>query len=495
MRTTVFNKGNIQTQGEYVLYWMSSARRFRYNAALDEAVKLSVEHQKPLVVIEALRKDYPHACERFHAFVIEGMIEHLRITQHGLVYLPYVEKETNAGKGLLQALASKAVCVVSDEYPVFFLSKAHAAFVKQTKVEIRQVDGNGIFPMRAFDKAHPYAHTFRRAWHRLLPQYFDVFPWEDALRHLPSVDLKTDALNHVLVRWEMLKKDATLEQTLEQLGPFEHATWHLPKRVRDIHGGYMHGRATLDDFLKRKMHRYADERSHPDLDAASGLSPWLHFGHMGVHEIYARVMEQEGWTPAQIQQPLLGRKGYLGLSPGAESFMDELITWREVGFNRAHFEPRYAAYDALPTWSKATLEYHKKDPRQHVYGYEDLLHSKTYDPIWNAAQRELLHTGRMQNYLRMLWGKRILEWSTTPEQAYEMMVLLNDSLALDGRDPNSYTGIGWVCGLFDRTWAPERPVYGTIRYMSSALTPKKLKMKRYLQLHGSGLLLGDHGTF
>ena len=169
------------------------------------------------------------------------------------------------------------------------------------------------------------------------------------------------------------------------------------------------------------------------------------------------------------------------MGEAAESFLDELITWREVGYNMCALRSDFDQYESLPEWARKTLDEHAGDPRPHVYDLQQLESAGTHDPLWNAAQWQLVTTGRMHNYLRMLWGKKILEWSPTPRAALQVMLELNNKYALDGRNPNSYSGIFWVLGRYDRAWGPERPVFGKIRFMSSENTARKLKVKRYIE--------------
>ena len=157
-----------------------------------------------------------------------------------------------------------------------------------------------------------------------------------------------------------------------------------------------------------------------------------------------------------------------------------MITWREIGLNRCAHDPAYDQFHTLPDFALQTLDRHRADQRPWLYSLEEFRDAATHDEIWNAAQRQLTREGRMHNYLRMLWGKKILEWTETPETALDVMIELNNRYALDGRDPNSYSGIFWVLGRFDRAWGPERPVFGKVRYMSSDNTRRKIKLKDYL---------------
>jgi deoxyribodipyrimidine photo-lyase len=255
----------------------------------------------------------------------------------------------------------------------------------------------------------------------------------------------------------------------------------------EIRGGADAAARTLDAFFDDALERYGADRNHPDDGAASGLSPHLHFGHLSVHEVFARIVEREGWSAARLAQRTLGkREGWWGMSPAAESFLDELITWRELGYNHCARNPDdYDRYESLPGWARTTLEAHARDPRKPRYPLAALRDARTDDEVWNAAQRELIREGRMHNYLRMLWGKKILEWTKDPREALAVMIELNNRYALDGRDPNSYSGIFWCLGRYDRPWFPERPIFGNIRYMSSKSALKKLRMKNYLACFAS----------
>jgi deoxyribodipyrimidine photo-lyase len=238
--------------------------------------------------------------------------------------------------------------------------------------------------------------------------------------------------------------------------------------------------------VKRRLRGYAAERSEPrslEEGHASGLSPYLHFGHVSIEEVVETVLATTGrWTPEELRLHNRGkREGFFCDDPDVNSFLDEALTWRDVGF-QWHWSRRADAASletALPAWVLATLGAHAKDPRPHLYTPEELENGATHDPLWNAAQRELVATGSIHNYLRMLWGKKVLEWSRSPAEAYRTLEHLNNKYALDGRDPNSYTGILWCFGLFDRPWAPERKIFGSVRYMSSENTARKFDLEPY----------------
>jgi deoxyribodipyrimidine photo-lyase len=199
-------------------------------------------------------------------------------------------------------------------------------------------------------------------------------------------------------------------------------------------------------------------------------------------------MTRERWTRRRLAAPAGGKRGgWWGVAAGADAFLDQLVTWREIGFNAAAHLDGYDRYETLPEWARATLAAHARDRRPHRYDRDGFERAATHDPLWNAAQTELRRTGRLHNYLRMLWGKKVLEWSPTPQDALDVLIHLNNKYALDGRDPNSYSGLFWCFGRYDRPWGPEREIVGTVRYMSSENTARKLRLKNYLARFGPTL--------
>ena len=287
----------------------------------------------------------------------------------------------------------------------------------------------------------------------------------------------------MLARWPPAT-DALLGATPAALAalPIDHSV--VPSPV--LEGGRGPAHARLSAFVAHGLASYHQDRSQPDRDAASGLSPWLHFGHIGVHRIFSDVVTHAGWTSRKLAARADGkREGWWGASPQVEAFLDELITWRELGFNFAANRADHDQYESLPEWARASLDAHAADRREHLYTLQQFERAETHDPVWNAAQRQLVREGRMHNYLRMLWGKKILHWTPHPREALAIMIELNNKYALDGRDPNSYSGIFWVLGRYDRPWAPRREVFGVVRYMSSDSTVKKLRLKEYLKTYGA----------
>lgn len=457
---------------------MIANRRLHYNFALDRALEHAAELQKPLVIFEALRVGYPWASDRLHRFVIDGMADNAKACSgFGIRYYPYVEPALNAGKGLLAALAENACLVVTDEFPCFFLPRMVASAAKKLEVRLEVVDSNGLLPIYSTDQVAPRAFDFRRYLQKELPKHFSDFPRANPLAKSklpPAPDLSAQ----IYSRWPAASPELLANHPgfLDSL-PIDHSVPHAP-----LHGGHKNARAHMLEFFDHRFSLYGEQRSEPEVDAASGLSPFLHFGHLSVHEVFVELARREKWKPEKVSLRVNGsREGWWNMSPSAESFLDELVTWREVGYNCAAHRPDYDRYESLPEWAQKTLREHARDEREHLYSLQEFESARTHDALWNAAQMQLVCEGRMHNYLRMLWGKKILEWSRSPQEAAEIMIHLNNKYALDGRNPNSYSGIFWVLGRYDRPWAPKRPIFGMIRYMSSENTARKFPVKNYIR--------------
>jgi deoxyribodipyrimidine photo-lyase len=458
---------------------MTAARRMRWNYALDRAIEHAGRLDKPLVVLEALRSGYPWASDRLHKFILDGMSDNRSATgDTPLLYYPYVEKAAGDGAGLLEALAAKACVVVTDDYPCFFLPKMLAAVASRLGVAVEKVDSNGLLPMSAADRTFPTAYAFRRFLQKTLPEHLEAHPLPDPLSRI-SIKPLSSLGAEIERRWPAataaeLGKPETLLRSI----PLDHSVAPIAEP-----GGAARAQQALRRFINNRMASYADgSRNKPEEEVTSGLSPYLHFGHVSTHEIFSAICEKESWTAERIADDTRGkREGWWGMSPAAEGFLDQVVTWRELGFNMCSRETDYDRYESLPDWARTTLDEHRSDKRDHTYSLERFESATTHDPLWNAAQTQLVRDGRIHNYMRMLWGKKILEWSPSPEDALETMIELNNKYALDGRDPNSYSGIFWVLGRYDRAWGPERPIYGKIRYMSSDNTARKYRVAGYLE--------------
>jgi deoxyribodipyrimidine photo-lyase len=354
-----------------------------------------------------------------------------------------------------------------------------SAATRQLGVRVEAIDGCGLHPLQTAERDFATAFAFRRVLQQRLPRLLAEAPVCEPLAG-PRSTRPVALPDEILRRWP---------SALPELGGHGPSLAALPldPAVRPVatRGGSKEAGLRLQDFVRSKLDRYAEDRNRPELDASSGLSPYLHFGQVGAHEVFAAVATHEGFDPAGLGLSCRGqREGWWGLSPSAEAFLDQLVTWRELAYTTARWMPGHETYATLPDWARRTLAAHAPDPRRPLYSLETLQAAATHDPLWNAAQRQLLQEGRIHNYLRMLWGKKILEWTPSPEQAHSTMLHLNDRYALDGRDPCSVAGVAWCMGRYDRPWGPERPIFGTVRFMSSANTARKYHLAGYLERFG-----------
>ncbi len=493
------------TTGEYVLYWCSMYRRLTHNHALDYALHWARQLKKPLVVYEGLKLNAPWASTRFHQFILEGMIDNAAAAKElGVIYWPFVETPDDRGRGLVRQLCSKACLLVTDDYPQYIVPAQIRAIAEQVTIPVYAVDGNSVVPLSLLGPPTGAAAHLRPKIHKQF-----ALAWANRASAEPDFE-------KVGVK-KAPKPPFKLWEAPKDLGAFVRG---LPvdqtvPAVSGAIGGTVEAKLVLKDFLKFKLKKYGTERNLPDApkrNAASGLSWHLHYGHLSIEELIAATLP-DGWTEADIHTKTRDKSDFYCRDTNVNGFLDEAITWRDVGYQWNFAKSRLAtggsnrsweargerpsfnfeSYDfspvaasgtldgVLPAWAKATLNKHAGDRREYLYNLEQFENADTHDDLWNAAQRELVATGRIHNYLRMLWAKKVLEWSESPEAAYRILELLNNKYAIDGRDPNSYTGILWTFGLFDRFWPPERPVLGNIRYMSSGNTAKKFKMGPYIE--------------
>lgn len=504
--------------GEFVLYCMTAQRRGRWNFALQQAAYRAAQRQRPLLVIEVLRCDRPWANRRHHQLVLDGMRDNAEyFAAHRAAYWPLVESRHGEAADLLAALLKQCAVAVVDDHPLDG-DLPEKVFRDGVGCPIEWVDGFGLLPVRATDRAFPTAFAFRRALQSLLPEHLPILPAEYPLAGLSLPPLR--AIPAALRPLLSVCEDNTLAEQL----PWDDRSASLPggsrrsasaktsvEPVRRLHraalavidahnrgldrlpieqrvepvsgfrGGATAAAERLTEFISHRLARY-EQRNEPEADSTSGLSPYLRLGQISVHQIFCAVADAERWSPDRLSPRATGaREGWWGMSPAAEAFLDELVTWRELGLNFAVHRPAEIDQpDSLPDWARATLDAHAGDEREHVYSPEQFKAAQTHDRLWNAAQRQLLREGVIHNYLRMLWGKKILEWTPSWREALRVMIDLNNKYGIDGCDPNSYTGIFWVLGRYDRPWGPERPIFGKVRYMSSENTARKVRVEGYI---------------
>ncbi len=474
LRITPLNAVPPRPEGEFVVYWMTAYRRTRFNFALQRAVEWANQLKRPLLILEAVRTHYRWHSDRFHRFMLDGMVDNaVAIEKTKARYYPYIELKNRDGQGLLETLSKQASIVVTDDFPCFFHPALYQKIAQHWSCAVELVDSNGIIPMRATDRTFTVAHSYRRYMQKEIVNHFDDWPNADPLKSLKTEKLKA-LPKSVIEHWPMSPVDELPHFSLAKLN-IDHSV-----QPTGVKGGMRAAENKLASFVNGKLGNYSEDRNEPEKSGSSGLSPYLHFGHISSHEIFGQLTAANRWTPAMLSKANGKMHGFWNMSEHSEAFIDQLLTWREIGFNMCWRDPNYDRYSSLPTWAKTTLAKHESDPRPFVYSMEQFESAATHDELWNAAQRQLVREGVIHNYLRMLWGKKILHWTASPQDALKVMLQLNNKYALDGRDPNSYSGIFWILGRYDRAWGPERPVFGKIRYMTSESTRSKFSVKTYL---------------
>ncbi len=431
------------TKQRYVLYWMQQSQRADWNHALEHAIEHANLLHQPVLVGFGLTEKYPDANLRHFAFMLEGLRETRRALEERGIGMTIKKGSPEA---VALDLARDASLVVCDRGFLRHQKQWRTKVALRADVEVVQVETDTAVPVEtASDKAEFGARTFRPKVRAPLEDYLRRpharLPREDSM-DIADRGLELDDLAAVLAG---LQVDRSVPP------------------VEAFHGGITEARRRLDDFLCGRLAGYSEHRSRPELDHASHMSPYLHFGQISPVEIAARVLECN-------EAPEADRN----------AFLDELIVRRELAHNFVHFNPEYDRFEALPTWARTTLQEHAGDPRPQTYNADQLEAAETRDPYWNAAMLEMKQTGYLHNYMRMYWGKKILEWSANPETAYYTTLTLNNRYFLDGRDPTSYANVGWIFGLHDRPWF-EKPIFGSVRYMSAGGLERKADMEAYME--------------
>lgn len=490
-RVRIFHPGF--NPGQCIVYWMISARRTQWNHGLEHAIEIANEKNLPLVVVEPLALNHGWVNDRSHTFVIQGMLDNKNAFEDSpITYIPYVESRLKEGKGLLEEWMNNADTLVIDDFPTYHPRRVLEIAIKMAKCEIHCVDSNGFIALRSEDRAFTTAYSLRRHLHKTILTHMQEFPHPNPIslgQNLPRFDKKISG-----EIFSQSNTPFTSDELIENIGKGKEAGINALSTLEIDHtvspvvktlGGALAAQLCWDNFLENKLMNYSEERNKPESKGSSGLSPYLHFGHISIHHILSDIFQKHSWDISEIILPNNGRRaGWWNLPSDVEGFLDQIITWRDLGFLHCTNVENHDHFDSLPEWAKHSLKIHQNDPRPYIYSFDEFENAKTHDDLWNAAQIQLRKDGIIHNYLRMLWGKKILEWSPTPEIAMEYMLALNDKWALDGRDPNSYTGIGWVLGKFDRGWT-ERSVFGKIRCMTTDSTKRKYKTKGYIEQYSN----------
>ncbi len=448
-RVVYLNDKPINENARYVLYWMQMFKRTSHNHALVWAIRKANELKLPLVVYEGLKFYYPWASDRLHTFILEGVEEKRNeFKRLGIRYIFYLQKDETSPKNTVAALAKNAALIVTDDFPCFIIPGHNRRIAERTVIAVHAVDSNGIIPMSKFEKEEYAAYTIRPKINKLLGNYLKPLAEERVEKNSTDIDLDAEFETYV-----------TSENIVELVAECD--IDHSVRASPVYHGGTANGRIRLQKFVDEILPDYDKARSKPDRDGSSRLSSYLHFGFLSPLEIALAVKDAN--APQESK----------------DAYLEELIVRRELSYNMTRHNPKYDSLEALPAWVHKTMRAHADDERQFDYSLEQLEAGETHDELWNACQREMVETGEMHNYVRMLWGKNVIAWSPSYEIAFETLVHLNNKYCLDGRNPNSYAGILWCFGKHDRPWM-ERPVFGQIRYMTSGSTGKKFNSKKYI---------------
>jgi deoxyribodipyrimidine photo-lyase len=448
-RVTLLNRAETNKNGRYILYWMQIFKRADHNHALNYAVELANERGLPLVVYEGLKYYYPWANDRLHTFILEGVNEKREaLARRGIRYLFYLQRNERDPRDTVARLAREAAALVTDDFPCFIVPEHNRNTAARVKIPVFAVDANGLVPLSKFAKEEFAARTIRPKIHRMLPECVNFTPDPKLKFSNPALEIDCPE--------ETVFTDNEIPALVASCA-IDHSVPPSPL----YHGGTANGRKRLRHFAENLLAGYDETRNEPSVDGSSRLSPYLHFGFLAPQEVYEAVQAADAPPEAKA------------------AYLEEFIVRRELSYNMTRFNPHYDSLEALPAWALKTMREHADDARQ-VYSVEQIETAATHDEMWNATQRELLHTGLLHNYVRMLWGKKIMEWRPAYAESFDLMVHLNNKYALDGRNPNSYTGILWCFGKHDRAWGPQRPVFGTLRYMSSPSMARKINAQKYI---------------
>jgi len=438
------------TDGDFVLYWMQQSQRAEENHALEYAVELANHLDRPMVVVFGLTNGYPEANLRHYRFMLEGLREtaatlEKRGIQMALQLGAPPDVALKAGQG--------AAVIVCDCGYLRFQKAWRRSLARKAACRVVQVEADVVVPVAvASSKAEYAARTLRPKITRHLKEYLKEFHVVPLKNSSLGLDIKNLRANLSLEAIDALQSRLDVNRSVEPVNLF-------------FKGGTSVAKKRIERFLNQNLKHYPDHHNQPQTDDVSHMSPYLHFGQISPLYLALQVKATDG------------RK--VGLD-AIEAYLEQLIVRRELAVNFVNYTPNYDTYDCIPGWAAQTLSDHLSDDRPYRYSRTQLENAETHDPYWNAAMLEMKHTGFMHNYMRMYWGKKILEWSRTPQQAFDTTLALNNKYFLDGRDPNSYTGVAWIYGVHDRPW-PERPIFGKTRFMAASGLERKCDIMAYVK--------------
>jgi deoxyribodipyrimidine photo-lyase len=430
-------------QGKYVLYWMQASQRVVCNHALEYAIREANDLGQPVVVLFGITDRFPEANARHYAFMLQGL-RHVRdgLEKRGIQFVVMLQSPEKAAI----SMAKEASLVVTDRGYLAIQKAWRTHVAKAAPCLVAQVESDVVVPVELASEKEAYsAGVLRPKLQKHLKRF--LVPLTETPIHGDSLGLRFDGV--AVENENAILSTLSIDRTAGPVGSYE--------------GGIRKAMVLLKAFIDKKLKHYGDLRSDPGLDLGSHMSPYLHFGHISPLDIALRIQRARGKPPQ-----------------AKEAFLEELIIRRELSMNFVHYNLAYDSMKCLPGWAEKTLADHKKDRREYIYTLAQFEQARTDDPYWNAAQQEMVVTGKMHNYMRMYWGKKILEWSKTPKKAYETALYLNNKYELDGRDPNGFAGVAWCFGKHDRAWK-ERPIFGKVRYMNAAGLKRKFNMDAYVE--------------
>jgi deoxyribodipyrimidine photo-lyase len=438
-RIQFLNEATVQHR-TYVLYWMQASQRTEYNHALEYALMRANELRQPLIVFFGITDRFPDANERHYYFMLEGLREvQSSLKDRGI---RMVIRPISPERGTLE-LSKKASLVVVDRGYLRVQREWRRYVAGHIDCPLIQVESDVVVPVEEASPKEEYsAATFRPKIKGKLYDY--LVPLRKRTPKIPSVDMNLES-----------RDISDVEKAIAHLNIDRSVT-----RVHSFRGGTSEAKRRLKRFIDRKLDRYHDLRNDPSLDYLSHMSPYLHFGQISPLYIALQIAKMD--------------------SPGRDAYLEELIVRRELSMNYVFYNPDYDSLNGLPQWARTSLREHELDSREYVYALDELESAQTHDPYWNAAQLEMVHTGKMHGYMRMYWGKKIIEWSGTIEEAFASALYLNNKYEIDGRDPNGFTGIAWCFGKHDRPWK-ERNIFGKIRYMNAGGLRRKFNIDGYVE--------------
>ena len=430
-------------KGDYAFYWMQQSQRAEYNHALEYAVVRANELDLPLLVCFGLTDRYPEANLRHYTFMLEGLAYTRKALEKRGIQLVL---QLGSPSDICLKLARKAALIVCDCGYTRHQKGWRREVAEKAGRQVVQVESDVVVPIAvASPKAEYAARTIRPKirWH--LDTYLQ--PLRARKLKYPSLEIQVESLSLDPVDSLLEKLDLDRDvPAVSQLFP----------------GGTHHAKRRFNAFLKHSLKHYDAHHNQPQTDDISHMSPFLHFGQ--ISPLYLALNTQK----AKVRYP-----------DAVATYIEELIIRRELAINFVHYTADYDAYSSLPNWARKSLKEHSSDRRSYRYTIAQLENAATHDPYWNAAQLEMRHTGFMHNYMRMYWGKKILEWTDSPRKAFETTLALNNKYFLDGRDPNSFVGVGWIYGLHDRAWF-EREIFGKVRYMAASGLERKCDIQAYV---------------